>query len=466
MLTLKTRLTLWYSLAWVVFVLAFTAGLYFAVKNAVRNEVKEFLREEALAVAQSFAWSKDSLTIHNATPWLELEHQVNSDYAVFLQVLNDSGRAVARSNNLVSAGEFLPTAPLAEKGAGTFLEISLKGLPFFLYYQPLREASGTFRGWMQVAAFEKRVTTFLHVVSNWLLIGMLAALMPCVLVGWLMARKALSPLQDIASLASSITSDKLNTRIPPPPAKSQEIVQLVDALNALLLRLEDAFNRISQFTNDAAHELLTPLTAVLSDIDITLRRERNAEDYVATLQRLKLDTERMVEIIKNLLYLARADNGGLATSFVSVDPSRIAREAIDELAPTLYAKSLQVQFTPAPCQVAGNEVLLQQLFTNLLKNAAQYTPEGGSIHMACGCEAGRWVCKVTDTGAGIPAEMQEHIFERFFRVDSSRQRESGGTGLGLAIARQIAREHAGDVQLEWSEVGRGACFKITLPMDS
>lgn len=466
MMTLKARLTLWYSAVWILFVLAFTAVLYFAVKNAVRNEVKDFLREEAMAVSQSFTWTKASFRIQNQTPWLELEHQVNSDYAVFLQVLNDSGRVVARSNNLVAAGEFLPATPLAEVATGTFVEISQKGLPFFLYYHPVREASGAFAGWMQAAAYENRVTTFLQVLKNWLLLGMFAALLPCVLVGWLMARQALAPLQDIAGLAASITSDKLNTRIPAPRAKSREIVQLVNALNALLLRLENAFHRISQFTSDAAHELLTPLTALLSDIEITLRRQRQPEEYQATLQRLKLDTERMVQIIRNLLFLARADNGHLTGSFALLDPSRLAQETIDELAPMLYAKSLQVEFVPAPAQLSGNEILLQQLFANLLKNSAQNTPERGKIQIACGIEENAWVCRVIDSGVGIPLEMREQIFERFFRVDPSRRRESGGVGLGLALARQIAREHGGEVHLEWSEVGRGACFKIWLPLSA
>jgi heavy metal sensor kinase len=463
MMTLRARLTLWYSSVWILFVLAFTAMLYLAVKNAVRNEVEHFLSEETLAVSQSLTWTRTSFNIENQTPWLELEHQVNSDYAVFLQVLNDSGRVMARSNNLVAAGEFLPATPLAEKSAGTFVEISQKGLPFFLYYHPVHEASGAFLGWMQAAAYENRVTTFLQVLSDWLLLGMLAALLPCVLVGWLMARQALSPLQDIAGLAGSITSDRLNVRIPAPKAKSREIVQLVNALNALLLRLEGAFNRISQFTNDAAHELLTPLTALLSDIDITLRRERKPEDYVATLLRLKLDTERMEEIIKNLLFLARADNGHLISSFAPLDPSRLVQETIDELAPMLYGKTLRVEFTPSPAQLSGNEVLLQQLFTNLLKNAAQHTPATGEIRVACGMEENFWICRVIDSGAGVPAEMREQIFERFVRVDPSRQRETGGAGLGLAIARQIARQHAGEVKLEWSEEGKGSCFKVLLP---
>ena len=181
MMTLKARLTLWYSAVWILFVLAFTAMLYFAVKNAVRNEVRNFLREEAIAVSQSFTWTKASFHLFNQTPWLELEHQVNSDYAVFLQVLADSGRVVARSNNLVAAGAFLPVAAPAEEVLGTFVEISQKGLPFFLYYQPVREASGALVGWMQAAAYENRVTTFLQVLQNWLLLGMFGALLPCVL---------------------------------------------------------------------------------------------------------------------------------------------------------------------------------------------------------------------------------------------------------------------------------------------
>jgi heavy metal sensor kinase len=465
MMTLKTRLAVWSSLVWILFVLSFTAVLYFAVKRSVRAEMIESLEAEALEVSRTFILHEDSVKIIEVHQWLELEHQMNSDYAVFLQVVDDSGHVLKRSDNLLVTGDVLPVPSATSKTGDAVVEITKKGTPFFLYNYPMMDGSGRLIGWTQVAAFETRVTTFLRVLREWLLIGLLVALLPSVLIGWLIVHKALAPIDQIAGIAASITSEKLSTRIPAPKAKSQEVFQLVAALNALLVRLENAFTRVSQFTNDAAHELLTPLTSLHSDIEITLRRQRQPADYIDALRRLKLDTERMENIIRNLLFLAHADNGSLAVSFETVDPSRIVQEVIDDLAPLIYSKSISVSFAPTPAQLPGNEVLLQQLFANLIKNAALYTPAEGKIEIACGVEERVWFCQIADTGVGIPKDMHENVFERFFRADASRQRESGGAGLGLAIARQIAREHGGDVQLMWSESGKGTSFKVLLPVE-
>lgn len=465
-MTIKTRLTIWYAGIWVVSMLLLIGMLYFVVKNAIRREMREVLHAEALEVPKSFTLTAGFFKITETHPWEEIEHQVDSDFALYLQILNADGDVLHRSDNLLLTNDYLPIKFVAEKNADHFLETSKNGKPFFLFYHPLREheATGAFTGWLQVGAYEGRVTTFLQVLSQWLLIGVAGTLGPAVLIGWFMAKKALTPLEQIAAIANTVTGEKLDVRLPMRTGASTEITHLTDALNNLLRRLEEAFAKISQFTNDAAHELLTPLTSLLSDIDITLRRDRPPQEYAEALQRGKADTEHMVAIVKNLLFLARADRGQLSPPMTALDPDSILQDTLDDFAPLIYAKALQLEIHSLPAKVAGNETLLRQLFVNLIKNAITYSNANSRLTIKAQCAENEWRCEIADTGIGIPAAMQAKIFERFFRLDESRARDTSGAGLGLPIAREIARHHGGDIELIWSEPGKGTIFMIRLPI--
>lgn len=465
-MTLKTRLTIWYAGIWVVSMLLLIGMLYFVVKKAIRREMREVLHAEALEVPKSFTLTAGFFKITEIHPWEEIEHQVDSDYALYLQIVNANGDVLHRSDNLQLTNDYLPVTLMADKTADHFIEISKNGKPFFLLYHPLREneTTGAFTGWLQVGAYEGRVTTFLQVLSQWLLIGVAGTLGPAVLIGWFMARKALTPLEQIAAIANTVTGEKLDVRLPIRVGASTEIIHLTDALNNLLRRLEEAFVKISQFTNDAAHELLTPLTSLLSDIDITLRRDRQPSEYAEALRRGKTDTEHMVAIVKNLLFLARADRGQLSPPMTALDPGSILQDTLDDFAPLIYAKALHLEIHSMPAAVVGNETLLRQLFANLIKNAITYSNPNGHLTIKAHCAENEWRCEIADTGIGISVAMQTKIFERFFRLDESRARDTSGAGLGLPIAREIARHHGGDVGLVWSESGKGAIFMIRLPI--
>lgn len=465
-MTIKARLTIWYAGIWVLSMLLLIGMLFFVVKKAIRREMRELLQAEALEVPKSFTLTATSFKVTEIHPWEEIEHQVDSDLALYLQILDAAGHVRQRSDNLLLTNDYLPITPMAEKNTDHFLETSKNGKTFFLFYHPLREhgTTGAFVGWMQVGAYEGRVTTFLQVLSQWLLIGVAGTLGPAVLVGWLLAKKALTPLDQIAAIANTVTGEKLDVRLPMRAGSSTEIVHLTEALNNLLRRLEETFAKISQFTNDAAHELLTPLTSLLSDIDITLRRERPPQEYAEALQRGKVDTEHMVAIVKNLLFLARADRSQLALPMTPLEPAGILEDVLDDFAPLIYAKALQLEVQATPAEISGNETLLRQLFANLIKNAITYSNPNGRLTIKAQRNINEWRCEIADTGVGIPAAMQNKIFERFFRLDESRPRDSSGAGLGLPIAREIARHHGGEVELRWSEPGQGAIFRIRLPL--
>jgi signal transduction histidine kinase len=226
-------------------------------------------------------------------------------------------------------------------------------------------------------------------------------------------------------------------------------------------RLEDAYAAQKRFVADASHELRTPLTTIRASIDL-LRRlpESNSREQAEILQDAASEVERMTRLLNNLLVLARADAGrGLVRQELDLQPlvEEVARQAIHFGEASFSVEGLE---TLASARVLGNADSLKQLLRILLDNAIKYTPSNGSIVLRGLAADHRWGLQVADTGCGIPAAKLPHIFERFYRADSSRGGE--GTGLGLAIAHWIVREHGGSIEVE-SHEGQGSTFTVWLP---
>jgi signal transduction histidine kinase len=233
----------------------------------------------------------------------------------------------------------------------------------------------------------------------------------------------------------------------------------------MIARLGQSFRQIEQFSADASHELKTPLTTIRGEAEVALMEELSPSEYRRVLRSIVEEVERMSAVVENLLTLARAD----------ADRVRLRRErvALDELLIAVYEqvermareKGVALELDEiADLSVSGDPLWLQQLITNLVTNAVKYTPTGGEVRLSLVPEEARWALfSVTDTGIGIPEEHQPHIFDRFYRVDAGRSRDSGGAGLGLSIARWIAETHDGTISLR-SAAGAGSTFTVRLPL--
>jgi signal transduction histidine kinase len=217
------------------------------------------------------------------------------------------------------------------------------------------------------------------------------------------------------------------------------------------------------FTADASHELRTPLTAIRSVGEVGLRGRRDEAAYREIIGSMLEEVDRLALLVDRLLMLSRADTGKAKLSMDIVDVRLLAEEVADQLGVLAEEKeqSIQVRFETAPSWT-GDRVVLRQALLNLVDNAIKYTPAGGSIEIRIAQTADGTTIEVSDTGPGIPAELQSRIFDRFYRVDRARSRENGGTGLGLAIAKWAVEVNGGHLTLE-SAGGAGSRFRITLP---
>lgn len=289
----------------------------------------------------------------------------------------------------------------------------------------------------------------------------LAVLLLTAGAGYLIIQKALWPIGEISKTATRISSGDFSERI---DAKSQssELGQLATVLNDTFAQLEAALKRQKQFTADASHELRTPVAAILADCQFALKKERTPERYRETIQVCHDTAQHMRSLLSRLGLLAKIDANETSLARESIDLSDLAEEALAIVRPVAETQRVHLISELDSAQVEGDRLRISQALINLLNNAVRYNRAGGSVVVRTRRSGAYGVIEVEDTGIGIPADKVHRVFERFFRVDESRNAETGGNGLGLAIAKSIVVAHGGTIKVE-SELGRGSTFRIELP---
>jgi len=278
--------------------------------------------------------------------------------------------------------------------------------------------------------------------------------------GWWLAARAIRPIDDISATAVKISAGDLSQRINVAEAES-ELGQLAVVLNSTFARLEAAFAQQQQFTFDAAHELRTPVTVMLTQTQATLNRERSATEYRETVEACKRAAQRMRRLTESLLELARLDAGQEPLKRLKFDLSQTVRDCVELIRPLADERGVKIHCDLPAVDGHGDEERLAQVITNLLANAVQYNKANGEVRISTKLQGSMILLAVSDTGPGISSEDLPHVFERFYRADQSRS--SGQTGLGLAISKAIVEAHGGTIEVS-SKSGAGTTFTVVLPM--
>jgi heavy metal sensor kinase len=281
--------------------------------------------------------------------------------------------------------------------------------------------------------------------------------------GYLLARRALKPVERLAMMAESITQHNLSERLPLAQT-GDELERLCVALNHMITRLDDAFSNSKRFVADASHELRTPLTVIQGELESLAADAQLPADLRDRIGSTLEDVERLGKIVQKLFALSRLDAGEAQAEWIRLDLAALAGATSDQM--VLLAEDRNITVTrdaESPVYVMGDRARLKQVVVNLLDNSVKYTLPGGSVHLKVYESSGRGVLEITDTGVGIPAEAVPLVFERFFRVDRDRSLEQDGAGLGLAIVKSICVAHGGRVDVE-SAVGSGSRFVVSLPL--
>lgn len=276
---------------------------------------------------------------------------------------------------------------------------------------------------------------------------------------WFIVGYGLSPLRSLARHLRRRRADDL--RPIPMDQLPVELMQVVTSANELLQRLDASFARERQFTSDAAHELRTPICA----LKVHLHNIRhNLPDGNPELAHLVAATDRMDNLVEQILLLYRTSPDHYATQLKELDLHTLVQELITTMYPEFEQRNIQLALEGGPEKLAGDHFALSTLVKNLLDNACKYTPEGGQVRVTVGKHRGAIVLRVEDSGPGIPADQYQRIFDRFYRVDGDQHAsEVIGCGLGLAIVKHITELHGATIEAGPSSFDSGLSMTLVFP---
>lgn len=294
------------------------------------------------------------------------------------------------------------------------------------------------------------------VQTLWLFVAIAAAFSG--LLGWVAVRRGLQPLRAMRDQAQVVTAQQLNRRVKV-DSVPVELEELAQSLNDMLARLEEAFERLSDFSSDIAHELRTPVSNLMTETQVSLTRMRSADEYRSVLESNAEELDHMTRMISDMLLLAKSENSLTASSCTSITLAQEIKALFDYYDAVAEEKGLRL-ILEGDAIVNADRFMLRRAIGNILSNAIRHSAPNASIN-ACISQEADWVSmRINNTGDFIPEEYLERIFDRFFRVDTARQRRDG-TGLGLAIAKSIVLAHGGCISAASSTAI--TTFTIKLP---
>ncbi len=290
-----------------------------------------------------------------------------------------------------------------------------------------------------------------------------AGLIAILVGGYWLAGRALAPIHRMTEAARQISAQSLHERIEV-INPNDELGRLAETLNAMIDRLDRAFDAMRRFTADASHELKTPLTAIRAEAEVALHSSRSVDHLSDVLESIIEETERLTRLADRLLLLSREDAGTAPGDRHCVHLVEVLRQCVEHVHTVAGHAGVTIRLASmSDVLVQADKDRLRQIFDNLLDNAIKYNRPGGRVDVLMNCDDGYVIVDVRDTGIGVPDDVQDFIFDRFYRVDASRSRKTGGTGLGLSIARTLVESLHGSIHLT-STLGVGSTFQVRFPL--
>ena len=396
----------------------------------------------------------------------EVIEQVGELYGWRVVVSRDSGEVLADSQTKTTRSSDLPPLPDWRGQSNVFSDNSLTVTAY------AADQDGTVSGeglgsveliplQQQTQFDEPSVSRLVQATNRTLLVvGLIAGGLGIIGV-LVVARRLLAPIRDLTTAAVKLGQGDLTTRVG--VVGRDEISQLGATFNSMAQALEESEHQRQNLISDVAHELRTPLSNMQGYVEAV--RDGLLEPTASTMRTLHEQTLQLTGLVEDLRILAQADSGNLVLNLDYVNVEEILRELADSFVPRMESKAVKFSLVmPAELpMVYCDRTRLTQILSNLIDNAANYTPRGGEVSVS-GDSDGSWIkFIISDTGAGIAKEVLPHIFDRFYREDRSRNRSTGGSGLGLAITKQLVEAHDGTIEVT-SQLGIGSSFEVKLPL--
>jgi heavy metal sensor kinase len=454
--SIRWRLTAWYVALLCGLLLVFSAGTYVAVNRLLLGNLDDLLDGQAKLVVETINLKDRQLRIQNDA--LRIGRS-GDDHVT--RLYRADGTLLFDSNPKIERADLEGDLRVALDGRQRYSLIPTAEGGLRLLSLPIRDG-GQVVGALQVGLALEDINDTMRALLKVMLVLAPAMLLLATGGGLFLANRALAPIDKITRAAQQIGADNFSRRLDL-RGPDDEIGRLARTFDAMISRLQAAFEQQRRFSADASHELRTPLTAMIGQIDVALDRPRDADSYRATLAAVREQAQRLARLASDLLLLARADAGPPAAMRERIDLAQLLPAVVAQVEPLAQARGQALRLdAPGQAQVCGDEDALIRLCLNLVDNAIRYTPAGGQIDITCSRRDRQIVLSIADNGPGIAPEHLPQLFERFFRADRGRSSAQGGSGLGLAIAQSIVLAHGGRLEVS-SALGQGSVFSAILP---
>lgn len=458
-MTLRFRLTFWYTVLLALVLVIFALTFHTFVANTLYNQLEGTIRSQTEQVVQILQSNIDPSRAR-------LPSAIVLSSQAMAQATTLSGAIVESTPNTMGLPIPLPASVLERNLTGESIQYDsvFEDKPVRVYSAPVRISNGQIIGTVQVAQQLQPIIETLEIIRLALLAGGGLVLLLAAAGGAVISGTTLRPLHNFTETANHIvTAHDLQQRLVA-PYPHDEVGQLAETFNKMMERLEILFNTQQQLVADVSHELRTPLATIQGNLDL-LRRGVASDPVMLreSMDAMNSEVARMSRLVRDLLLLAESDAGA---------PLQLRPVELDTLLLEVYREALlsangrlKVRLGHEDqAVIQGDPDRLKQLLLNLVNNAIAYTPDGGTVTLSLYRRPDGWVrVMVADTGVGIAPDDLSHIFDRFWRHDKARNRKFGGSGLGLSIAKSIAEAHGGQISVE-STVGHGTTFDVLLPV--
>jgi heavy metal sensor kinase len=452
--SIRQRLTAWYTVALVLMMAVYATATFVAVRHEFLEQLDDQLHDDFETAEGYVTPMADGRIVWSG----DRHHDPDNDSDRGSDVWSASGEPIYRSN--VSA-VFPAVVPAATSEQPRYESIVANGRRWRTLTG--RSLVGGRPVVLRVARSEERLRGQLWEVLTVLVFGVPLVVVLAGVGGYVLARRALMPIDHLASEARRITAERLHERLSV-PNQHDEIGRLAAVINETFARLESSFAQLRRFTADASHELRTPLSVIRGIGEVGLGETRTPAEYKEAIGSMLEEVDRLTNLVDTLLRLSYGDAGTVRLSREAIDLGQLTRDAVFSVG--ILAEERNQRLTvdvDDGVAVTADRLVLREAITNIVDNAIKYSPRSSTIQIRVRADGNQALVTVADQGAGIAPEYRERIFDRFFRVDEARSRDRGGTGLGLAIAKWAVDVNGGHISIE-SGANGGSVFRIVLPI--
>jgi heavy metal sensor kinase len=458
-LSFRNRIAFYYIVVTALLIAGLFFLLYIVVYNSVYGHLDSDLDAETNEVYSCIVVLDNEIVYTNPKEWQEKEHGQIEANPTFIQIIDTLGNVVKKTPNL--------------RNSTLRFELSLKSKSYFntvvsgAYVRQLQTAiknpNSKTLAYLLIAIPVEESAIVLKNLGYTLIIGYPAVLLLLFLISRVIAGRFIAPLNRVIRTAEKITKENLDQRIELPP-HNDEIATLTLTINSLLDRLEDVIIREKQFTADASHELRTPLSIIKGTLEVLVRKPRDTQQYVEKINYVIDEVDRMSLLIDRLLELARLESGKIKADFVEFDLVSVIQNVYERLNQSFSRKNTEfILECENECKVKADVAMTSVILENIISNSLKYSSENQTIKVELRKEKEHLICSIKDNGNGIPEEQLHRIFDRFYRVDESRNFQVSGVGLGLAIVKRLADLQHLKILVE-SQLNSGTTIQIIFPV--